>query len=106
MKARAFLFLTMCGMFGFLLASQAQEDPKTPSAGKIRENSVLQEQILAQQFQEFEADLHKLIIKLKRSAKPGDKERAEVLEKVLETSKNNLVGVQFEQLIGQLKDQG
>ena len=107
MKARAFLFLAVCGMFGFLLASHAQEDAdaEKQSAAKIRENAALQEQILAQRFAQFEQDLHKLILKLKRSTKEGDKERAEVLEKVLEAAKSDLIGVQFEQLIGQLKEQ-
>lgn len=106
MKARAILFLAVCGMLGFLLASQAQEDSDDKqSAAKIRENAALQEQILAQRFAQFEQDLHKLIVKLKRSTKEGDKERAEVLEKVLEAAKNDLVGVQFEQLIGRLKEQ-
>lgn len=106
MKARGFFFLAVCALFGFLLASQAQEDsdPKQ-SAAKIRENAALQEQILAQRFAQFEQDLHKLILKLKRSSKEGDKERAEVLEKVLEKAKGDLIGVQFEQLIGQLKEQ-
>jgi hypothetical protein len=49
--------------------------------------------------------LYKLIIKLKRSTREGDKERAEVLEKVLEKAKSNLIGVQFEQIIAQLKEQ-
>lgn len=106
MKARAILFLAVCGMLGFLLASQAQEDSDDKqSAAKIRESAALQEQILAQRFAQFEQDLHKLIVKLKRSTKEGDKERAEVLEKVLEAAKSDLVGVQFEQLIGRLKEQ-
>ena len=106
MKARAMLFLAVCGMFGFLLASQAQEDPENAkqSAAKIRENAALQQQILAQRFAQFEQDLHKLILKLKRSSKEGDKERAEVLEKVLEKAKSNLIGVKFEEIIAHLKE--
>mgnify|MGYP001587982647 CR=1 FL=1 len=108
MKAHKLLFLAVCGLMGFLLAAQAQDQPSKSAPqvpGKIREDSTLEEQILARKFAEFEQDLYKLILKLKRSAKEGDKERAEVLEKVLERAKTNLIGVQFEQLVGQLKDQ-
>ncbi len=108
MKAHRLLFLAVCGLLGFLLASQAQDSPpkSNPQApGKIREDSTLEEQILARRFAEFEQDLYKLIVKLKRSNREGDKERAEVLEKVLEKAKTNLIGVQFEQLITQLKEQ-
>src|SRR5262245_8718323 len=108
MKLNKLLFLAMCGLFGFFLAAQADDPPakvdvETPA--KIRENAALQEQILARQCAQLEQDLHKLILKLKRSTKEGDKERAEVLEKVLEHGKNNLVGVKFEEIINQLKEQ-
>ncbi len=109
MKLNKLLFLAMCGLFGFFLAVHADDPPPTKGEGdspaKIRENAALQEQILARQFAQFEQDLHKLILKLKRSTKEGDKERAEVLEKVLEHGKNNLVGVKFEEIINQLKEQ-
>ncbi|MCI0681277.1 MAG: hypothetical protein L0Y71_04165 [Gemmataceae bacterium] len=105
MKARALLVLTVGSLLGFLLASQAQEGSnKGPSAAKIRDDAVLREQILANQYSQFVNDLNKLIVKLKRSSKEGDKERAEVLEKVLETAKTNLIGVKFEEIIGQLKE--
>lgn len=109
MKLNKLLFLAICGLFGFFLAAQADDPPSTKvdvdTPAKIRENAALQEQILARQFAQFEQDLHKLILKLKRSTKEGDKERAEVLEKVLEHGKNNLVGVKFEEIINQLKEQ-
>jgi hypothetical protein len=107
MKARTFLALTVGGLLGLLLGLQAGEpaNPNPLSAAKIREDATLQEQILARQFAQFEQDLHKLILKLKRSIKEGDKERAEVLEKVLEHAKKNLVGVQFDQIVSQLKEQ-
>ena len=69
MKARTFFFLAVCGLFGFFLALQADEAPVKsgqPAPGKIREDATLQEQILARQFAQFEQDLHKLILKLKR----------------------------------------
>ena len=108
MNARTFLFLAACAWFGFRLGVQADETPgksESVPASKVKEDAALREQVLAQQFAQFEQDLHKLILKLKRSSKEGDKERAEVLEKVLEKAKNDLIGVQFEQLIGQLKEQ-
>jgi hypothetical protein len=105
MKARTFLLLALCGLLGLVVGLRADEAPDTPSSSKVREDQLLREQVLAQQFAQFKNDLHKLILKLKRSSKEGDKERAEVLEKVLEKAESNLIGVQFEQLIGQLKDQ-
>lgn len=108
MKAQRLLVLAACGLFSFLMFSQADDLPSQtgiPQPGKIREDAPLKQQILARQFGEFEQDLYKLILKLKRSTKEGDKERAEVLEKVLEKAKSNLIGVQFEQIIEQLKKQ-
>ncbi len=108
MNARTFLLLAVCGLLGLVVGLHAKEPPgeaESAAPGKVREDAVLREQVLAQQFSQFKNDLHKLILKLKRSSKEGDKERAEVLEKVLEKAENNLIGVQFEQLIGQLKEQ-
>jgi hypothetical protein len=106
MVARLFLTVVVCGSLGFGLAAQPDDPvPKTTSPAKLREDQILQEQILARQFAQFEQDLFKLILKLKRSAKEDDRLRAEVLEKVLDRAKKDLVSVQFEKIIEQLKEQ-
>jgi hypothetical protein len=106
MKARLLITAVLGGLLG-LFAAQAQEPstPKAPQASKIREDAPLREQILARQFAEFEQNLFKLILKLKRSVKEEDRARAEVLEKVLDRAKKDLVSVQFEKVIDQLKEQ-
>ena len=84
---------------------QPDDAVKAPSPAKLREDAALQQQILSRQFAQFEQDLHKLILKLKRSTKEEDRLRAEVLEKVLDRAKNNLISVQFEVIVQQLKEQ-
>ncbi len=59
---------------------------------------------MARQFAEFENALLKLKDRLKRSGKGEDTARAEILEKVLEQSKDASISVQFEQMIDMLKN--
>jgi len=106
MKTRLLMTVAMSGMLGFLVAAQAQDEPpKAPTPGQLRDDSILQQQILQRRFAEFEQDLFKLILKLKRSVKEEDRARAEVLEKVLDRAKKELISVQFEVIVQQLKDQ-
>jgi hypothetical protein len=107
MNTRLLITVAVSGMLGFLLAAQAQDEPaKAPaSPGQLRDDSILQQQILQRRFAEFEQDLFKLIIKLKRSVKEEDRARADVLEKVLDRAKKELISVQFEVIVQQLKDQ-
>ncbi|MCS7045295.1 MAG: hypothetical protein NZO58_02955 [Gemmataceae bacterium] len=111
MKARILIPMVLIGgMLGLILAAavhgggpQVPEERLSPS--KLRDDAVFQQQVLAQQFARFEQDLHKLILKLKRSSREEDRLRAQALERVLERAKTDLVSVKFEELITQLKEQ-
>ncbi|MCI0380664.1 MAG: hypothetical protein L0215_24020 [Gemmataceae bacterium] len=119
MKARLTLAAMVVGVLGMALALRAQEQPPprnllpqlTPGAksaadeiAKIRDDIRLREQILRSQYAEFESSLLKLKQRLERSSKQEDRDRAAVLAKVLEFSKDSGIGVQFEQLVQFLKD--
>lgn len=98
----AFLALSMA----FLAIVAWAQEPAGPSPGevsKIKDDLRLREQILARQFAEFENALLKLKDRLKRSTKKEDKLRADILEKVLEHSKDASISVQFEQMVDMLK---
>ena len=107
MKARIILVaMTLAGLAA-VLATQAQEVPgrtATVDVNKLKDDLRLRELILANQFSEFEISLLKLKDRLKRSGKTEDKLRAEILEKVLEQSKDASISVQFEQMVEMLKN--
>ena len=59
MKMRLLMTVAISGVFGFLLAARAQDDPPPApmNPGQLRDDSVLKQQILQRQFAEFEQDL-------------------------------------------------
>ena len=71
---------------------------------KLKDDLRQRELILARQFAEFENSLLKLKDRLKRTGKKEDALRAEILEKVLEQSKDASISVQFEQMVDMLKN--
>src|SRR5437660_121177 len=106
MKARIILASMALAGLALVLATQAQEAP-SPSEpmdiNKVKDDLRHRELILKNQFTEFESALLKLKDRLKRSGKREDKLRAEILEKVLEQSKDASISVQFEQMLEMLK---
>src|SRR5439155_12717549 len=66
---------------------------------------ILQEQILSRQFADFQQALLQLQQRLERSPRQEDKDRAAVLAKVLEKSKNDSITTRFDQLVNFLRDQ-
>src|SRR3954451_14474836 len=105
MVPRLFLALIGASALTYVLASAAQEtgSPKKSEAGELKENLSLKEQILARQYQEFEQQLLRLKQRLERSPKQEDRDRALVLDKVLEYCKERSLSVQFEQMVDILK---
>ncbi|MCI0639994.1 MAG: hypothetical protein L0Y72_12095 [Gemmataceae bacterium] len=108
MKARLTLAAMVVGVLGMALTLRAQDAPAKSAAAdevaKIRDEIRLREQILRSQYAEFENSLLKLKQRLERSSKQEDRDRAAVLGKVLDFSKDAGIGVQFEQLVQFLKD--
>ncbi len=106
MKARIILASMALTLVAVVLTTRAQDPAGSSPASdiaKIKDDLRLREQILARQFAEFENALLKLKDRLKRSNKKEDKQRAEILEKVLEHSKDASISVQFEQMVEMLK---
>ncbi len=89
--------------YGLALHAQDTTAPKTEDAAQIRENLVHKEQILARQYQEFEQQLLRLKQRLERSSKQEDRDKALVLDKVLDYCKDKSISVSFEQMIDTLK---
>lgn len=107
MKARLWMSgggLLVALTFGLGLASGQQVEDKT-EAGKVREDIRLREQILKRQFEEFERSLLQLKQRLERSSKEEDRQRAKVLQKVLEQARDASITTQFEQMIDFLRKQ-
>jgi hypothetical protein len=102
MKSRIILASMAVTLLAMVFAVRAQEGPAQDIA-KVKDDLRLREQILARQFAEFENALLRLKDRLKRSNKLEDKQRAEILEKVLEQAKDASISVKFEQMVDMLK---
>jgi hypothetical protein len=107
MKSR--MFLALVGMSVAAVLALRADEPGQPknsdSPAKIASDLSLQEQILADQFASFEQSLLKLMQRLRASPKQEDRERAVMLQKALELTKDKGLGTQFEQLVDALKQQ-
>jgi DNA repair exonuclease SbcCD ATPase subunit len=75
------------------------------ASAKLVDQLSLEEQILAQRFQEFEWKLLKLKQRLERSSRPEDQERAAILQKALDKAREAAIGTRFEQMVEFLKNQ-
>jgi hypothetical protein len=107
MKARIILASMGLAFLAMVIVAYAQEPPDQSSSKditKVKDELHLRERILANQFAEFENALLRLKDKLKRSGKSEDKLRAEILEKVLERSKDASISVKFDQMVEMLKN--
>ncbi len=89
--------------YGLALKAQEGTGPKTGDAAQIKEELSLKEQILARQYQEFEQQLLRLKQRMERSGKQEDRDRALVLDRVLDYCKDKSISVSFEQLVDTLK---
>ncbi|MBI3411719.1 MAG: hypothetical protein HY040_25595 [Planctomycetes bacterium] len=110
MKSRiilASMLLAAIGIFSLSAAAQQGDkqsaDKQSGDANKLRDELAIQEAMLKRQYAEFEDSVLKLAQRLKRSSKLEDRDRAAVLEKVLEESRNSSILVQFEQIVDHLK---
>ena len=114
MKSRIILGSMLLAAIGiFSLSATAQQgdkqsekkagDTSAADSAKLRDELAIQEAMLKRQYAEFEDSVLKLAQRLKRSSKLEDRERAAVLEKVLEESSKSSILVQFEQIVDHLK---
>lgn len=108
MKSRFALVSLGIAAMAFVMALHAADDTapkKTDASAQVREDVTLQEQILARQFAEFQQSLLRLKQKLERSPKLEDRERAKILDRVIQKAKDELISTQFSQLVDFLRDQ-
>ena len=103
MKSRIILMGMAVTLLTVILGSLAQVG-QSQEIAKVKDDLRLREQILSRQFAEFENALLRLKDRLKRSNKAEDKQCAEILEKVLEQSKDASISVKFEQMVDMLKN--
>lgn len=111
MKARLTLGAMVLAMIGAAVSLQAiaQEGQAPPSKSpvgdinKIKDDLRLREQILSRTYQEFERALLQLKQRLERSGKKEDKDKAAVLGRVLDTSRDSSIAVKFEQMVDYLQ---
>jgi hypothetical protein len=78
---------------------------KDDDSAKVKDKLSLEEQVLANRFQEFEAKLLRLKQRLEHSSRPEDRERAVILQKALEKAREASIGTRFEQMVDYLKKQ-
>ncbi len=98
--------LGLIALAGVTVAQQTDEPAKKKDdSAQVRDDLANSEQQIARHFAEFEQSLLKLAQRLKRSDKREDQERAKVLEKVLDESRNASIAVQFERLVNALQGQ-
>src|SRR5262249_7434732 len=96
----AFIAAAMAGTM--VLAIRAADDPnKSPqkTGAQVKEELSLQEQILRDQFQQFQTSILKLKQRLERSGAREDLERAKTLDRILEQVRNDGITVQFDKLV-------
>src|SRR5579871_3135773 len=94
--------MTLAAVFA-LWADEPGQGKKTDEARKIRDDLVLQEQVLGRQFAEFKQSLLKLQQRLRSSPKAEDRDRAVILQKALEEADKLSVDAQFDKLVEVLK---
>lgn len=106
MKSR-WTLMTILGLAAVLVAANlragAQTKPKADDSAQIREDLALKQQILYRQFAEFEQALLRLQQRLERSTKAEERERAAILAKALEKSRDKSITTRFEQFVDYLK---
>lgn len=109
MKWRFALVTLSLAAMTFVLALKADDtgksSGKTDPSGQVREDLTIKEQVLSRQFAEFQQSLLRLKQKLERSTKQEDRERAKILDRVLQKAKDELISTQFGQLVDFLRDQ-
>jgi len=88
-----------------LRADESGQPKKADASAQVREDVTLKEQILSRQFAEFQQSLLRLKQKLERSTKLEDRERAKILDRVLQKAKDELISTQFSQIVDFLRDQ-
>jgi hypothetical protein len=96
----AFIAAAMAGTM--VLAIRAADEPnKAPekTGAQIKEELSLQEQILRDQFQQFQTSILKLKQRLERSGAREDLERAKTLDRILEQARTDGIAVQFDKLV-------
>jgi hypothetical protein len=91
--------LVLAGLTYGLASSQDSAPPKTGDAVKIKESLSQQELILYRQYQEFEQQVLRLKQRLERSSKQEDRDRALVLDRVLEFCKEKSISVRLDQMV-------
>lgn len=98
------LCLALGALVGGGLRAGAQGKTETKDeAAKVRDEIATSEQQVSRQFDDFVQALLKLKQRLERSEKKDDRERAKVLEKVLDETKNANVSLRLERLTAFLR---
>lgn len=79
------------------------ETPAPQTEVKSKDKLTLDELILAQRFNEFQQMMLRLKHRLERSPKKEDRDRAVILQRVLDQAKNSSLNIRFEQMVDFLK---
>lgn len=104
---RHVLATTVFGILA-LLVSAGADDPKAPGKKKdeaaLREEALLQQQRLANQYRSFERSLLELAQRLDRSTKPEERQRAKLLKEAIKSAGELDIKLKFERLISTLRE--
>lgn len=109
MTRRVLPFLGMLAL-GFILVARADEPATKGGSGApvvaadVSKRAIEQQEILANQYKEFEQALLRLAQHLERSPKPEDRERAANLKKAIALAGDENVKGKFEKLINALQN--
>jgi len=102
-SSRILLALVGAGILGTMVLGLQAADEANPKAGQkpevVKEQLTLQEQMLRDQFQQFQTSILKLKQRLERGGTREDMDRAKALDKVLEKVRNDGISTQFERLV-------
>ena len=101
-RSRILVGILGLGMLGtVVLGLRAADEPatKNPAPSVSKEQLTLQEQLLRDQFQDFQTSILKLKQRLERGGTREDIDRAKTLDKILQKVRDDGISTQFERLV-------
>ncbi len=86
-----------------LRAGDAGKPADNPARASISETAAVRQEVLSRQFKDFEQQLLRLALRLEKSGKPVDRERAKSLKKAIAVASGEALDNRFDKLVQLLK---
>jgi len=87
-----------------LFVAVRADDPESPKKSREADDAAVKQESLARQFNDFKNSLLRLAVRLERSSRAEDRERAVVMRKAIDKANEETVDHKFEVLVNTLKN--